>query len=96
VQAAPDEALLRYQYGLVLFTAGKAAEAEAEMAHAAESEPYYAAPHLVLGAIALQSGRAPEAVAHLNAFLARAAHDDPQRPTAEQALANARAAAAPQ
>ena len=48
MELSPDDAAARVQYGLLLVRIRKAQEAVAEFTRAAELEPYYAAPHLML------------------------------------------------
>jgi Tfp pilus assembly protein PilF len=87
VQIAPAEADLRYEHGLLLLQANQAVEGAAELQQAAELDPYYAAPHYVLGLVHDQSGMPQEAVEHYRHFLARAAQDDGNRARAQERVA---------
>jgi hypothetical protein len=66
--------------------------AAAEAAAAAGVNPVYAAPHLVLGALADRQGKRPEAITHYARFLALAAQGDRNRPAIENRIAALRAA----
>ncbi|HEU0054912.1 MAG TPA: hypothetical protein VFQ39_17120 [Longimicrobium sp.] len=88
VELAPSDAALRYDYGVLLARSGaRAGEAAAELKRAAELEPYYAAPHFILGVMHDGSDLRDEALEHYRAFLERAARDDPQRARAQARVA---------
>jgi tetratricopeptide (TPR) repeat protein len=94
VELAPGEATVRYRYGVALAAAGQAVEAVAQFNRAIEMEPYYAAPHYALGIMNFQAQLHEDAITHMEAFLARAAREDPLRANATAALTQSRAALA--
>jgi tetratricopeptide (TPR) repeat protein len=64
--------VLRYDYGSALLSAGRAADAEAQLRKAVEMEPYWAAPYFNLGAALHAQGKAADALQQYTNFLARA------------------------
>ncbi|MBD0320637.1 MAG: hypothetical protein ICV87_09910, partial [Gemmatimonadetes bacterium] len=88
VELSPKDAALRMDYGLMLLLARKPAEGVAEIQKAAELEPLFAAPQLMLARLYDNSKLPVEALEHYRTYLARAARDD-----AGYAAAQARAAA---
>ena len=54
--------------GMLLLT-GEVAGAEEQASAAVAANPYYAAPHLVLGALADREGKMADAVTHYERFL---------------------------
>ncbi|HEX8904763.1 MAG TPA: hypothetical protein VF771_07980, partial [Longimicrobiaceae bacterium] len=92
VEIAPAEADLRYEHGVLLLQAQHVVEGAAELQKAAELDPYYAAPHWVLGVVHDQSGMGPEALEHYRAYLSLAARDDANRARAEARVAELAAA----
>jgi tetratricopeptide (TPR) repeat protein len=96
VEIAPSEADLRYAHGVLLLQARKVPESAAELAKAAELDPYYAAPHFLLAWMHDQSEMRDEALEHYRAYLSLAAKDDANHARAEERLAAlASGAAAP-
>ena len=93
VDLAPQEPALRMKIAGILLLAGDVPGAEEQAAAAVAANPYYAAPHLVLGALADRDGRATEAIGHYERFLEMAAQTDRNRGTAQNRLAALRAAA---
>lgn len=91
-QLAPDDELYHYYHGYSLQEFGRHAEAEAPLRKAIELNPVYAAPRLALAKAIAAQGRAPEAVAEFDAFLALAARSDPRRAEASERLVALRAA----
>jgi tetratricopeptide (TPR) repeat protein len=87
VELSPDDAALRLEYGLMLVRTRKADEGVAELKRAAELEPYYAAPHLMLARLYDSSGMAPEALEHYRAYVARAARADAGYANAQERIA---------
>jgi tetratricopeptide (TPR) repeat protein len=65
-------------YGYVLAAADRLDEAAAQFRKATELEPYYSLPHFLLGRIMDAGGKRAEALAHYNAFIARASRRAPQ------------------
>ena len=86
-QIADGDGAVRYDYAQLLASARKYAEAADELKKAIELEPYFAAPHLLLGRIHDASGMRLEAVQNYKDFLARATRGDDQRGWAEARLA---------
>ena len=76
VELSPRDAALRMDYGLMLLLARKPGEGVAEIQKAAELEPLFAAPQLLLAKLYDSSKLPVEALEHYRAYLARAARDD--------------------
>jgi len=93
VEIAPAEPDLRYEHGVMLLRSGDVMGAASELQKAAELDPYYAAPHFLLGLMHDQSDMPQEALQHYRDFLARAARDDTNRARAEERVAALSAAA---
>lgn len=87
VELSPDDAAVRVEYGLLLVRTRKAEEGVAEFKRAAELEPYYAAPHLLLARLYDSSGMAPEALDYYRSFVARAPREDPAYANAQERIA---------
>jgi Tfp pilus assembly protein PilF len=87
VELSPDDAAVRLQYALMLVRTLRAQEAVAEFKRAAELEPYYAAPHLMLARLYDSSGIAPEALDYYRSYVARAARDDAGYANARERIA---------
>jgi tetratricopeptide (TPR) repeat protein len=87
VELSPEDAALRVQYGLLLVRTRRAEEAVAEFKRAAQLEPYYAEPHLMMARLYDSSGMAQEAVGDYRAFVARAARDHPGYANAQERIA---------
>ena len=71
IQLKADDPVLRYDDGRALRSAGRAADAEAQLRKAVELEPYWASPYFNLAAAEQAQGKAAAAVGHYNDFLAR-------------------------
>ena len=78
-ELATDDAFVHYMNGWVLGKTKHPKEAVAELTRATELEPYYALPHLLLGAQYEALDKAPEALAAYEGFLKRASLRDTQR-----------------
>jgi Tfp pilus assembly protein PilF len=87
VEIAPQEADVRYEYGVLLLQARKVMESAEQLQKAAELDPYYAAPHFLLGYMHDQSEMVPEALEHYRTYLSLAAKDDANRAHAEERVA---------
>jgi tetratricopeptide (TPR) repeat protein len=94
VQLAPEDGALRHDYAGLLISARKYPEAVEELKKAAELEPWFAAPRLLLGKIHDASGLRLETVRNYKDFLARASKADAQRAWTETRLAAIEAALA--
>jgi Tfp pilus assembly protein PilF len=88
VELSPDDAALRVKYGLMLVRTRQAQEAVGEFKRAAELEPYYAEPHLMLARLYDSSGMAQEALDGYRAYVARAARDDAGYANAQERIAS--------
>ena len=86
-QLAPSDGYLAYEYGRALLMAGHDAEALEQMTRAVALEPYYAEPHVLMGAIYDRSNYATEALAAYTAYVTLANHND-QRVDLVQARIN--------
>ena len=87
------DGVLRYDYGVLLYRAGKLAEAEVQLAKAVELEPYWAEARRQLAVSIDKQDKRDEAVAAYEAFLARAPKRENIRITeAEERVAALRAA----
>jgi tetratricopeptide (TPR) repeat protein len=87
VELSPDDAAARVQYGLLLVRTRKAQEALAEFKRAAELEPYYATPHLMMARLYDSSGMPQEALDNYRAYVTRAARDDAGYANAQERIA---------
>jgi tetratricopeptide (TPR) repeat protein len=85
-QVATREATTSVTFALLLARLGRTADAEVLLRQAAELEPYYALPHLVLGQLAEINKNRDQAIAAYRAFLARATQRDQRRPEITQKL----------
>ncbi|HEX2201809.1 MAG TPA: hypothetical protein VHG91_00855 [Longimicrobium sp.] len=83
-EIAPRDAAVHFEHAQALAGAQKYEEAMEALEKAAEAEPYYAAPHLLLGRIYDAHGMRTETIASLRAYLARAARDEPRVDWARQ------------
>jgi Tfp pilus assembly protein PilF len=84
VQIKPDDAGIRYQYGYALGELNRLKEAEVQLKKAVELDSDFAAPHYVLAEVYEASGRRPDALKEIRAFLSMSAKSDPRREEAEQ------------
>jgi tetratricopeptide (TPR) repeat protein len=84
VQLAGDDPWLRHSYGHTLGVTGKFKEAEVQLRKSAELDPFFAAPHYVLGQVLDAQSRGPEALQAYRRFLALARRQDPNRADAEE------------
>ena len=87
VQIKPDDAGIRYQYGFALGSLNRLKDAEVQLKKALELDPDFAAPHFILSEVYQASGRKPDALKEVQAFLSLAAKSDPRRDEAEQMAA---------
>ena len=87
VQIKPDDAGIRYQYGFALGSLNRLKDAEVQLKKALELDPDFAAPHFILSEVYQASGRKPDALKEIQAFLSLAAKSDPRRDEAEQMAA---------
>jgi len=87
VQIKPDDAGIRYQYGFALGSLNRLKDAEVQLKKALELDSDFAAPHFVLSEVYQASGRRPDALKEMQAFLNSAAKNDPRREEAEQMAA---------
>jgi Tfp pilus assembly protein PilF len=95
VELAPQEADLRYDYGVLLLQTRKPLEGVAELAKAVELDPYFAEPHYLLALLNDQAEVTMDAADHYRHFLDRAARDDNRRARAQERLAALAPTAAP-
>ena len=89
IQIFGEDGVLHDDYGEALLAAGRFEDAEKEFRRAIELEPYYATPQYNLARALDRQGKAAEAVAQYEVYLARA----PRRQTKMIAWANGRVAA---
>lgn len=87
VQLAGDDPWLRYSYGYTLGVTGKFKEAEAQLRKSTDLDPFFAAPHYVLGQVLDTQARGPDALQAYQRFLALARRQDPNRADAEERTA---------
>ncbi|HEX9704276.1 MAG TPA: tetratricopeptide repeat protein [Gemmatimonadales bacterium] len=87
VQLGPGDPALRFYYGWVLRIAGQSVSAIAELSEAVRLDPHFANAHAELAIVYDGLGRAPEAVEHYRAFLARASRRNTMRAHAQQRVA---------
>jgi tetratricopeptide (TPR) repeat protein len=86
-QVAPTDGFIAFQYGQRLLFAGHDAEALAQMKRAAELEPYFAEPHIFMGAIYDNAGYTAETVAEFTEFIKLAPASDARVAKAKARLA---------
>lgn len=79
VQLQPSNVAVRYAYAVALVRAGRDADAAAQVKSAIATNPYYAAPHLLLARIADVEQYSDDAVGEYQRYLACAARSDPER-----------------
>jgi tetratricopeptide (TPR) repeat protein len=85
VEIKGDDPMLRLFYGYLLAYLKRYAEAEAQLTKAIELEPYYARSYQLLAQVYDAQQKRPEAIAHYEAYLARAAvRDGPRDEVARQ------------
>jgi len=89
IQIYAEDGVLHDDYGEALLEAGRFEDAEKEFRRAIELEPYYATPQYNLGRALDRQGKAAEAVAQYETYLARA----PKRQARMIAWASGRVAA---
>jgi tetratricopeptide (TPR) repeat protein len=75
-QLAPSDGYLAYEYGRALLMAGHDPEALEQMVRATKLEPYYAEPHVLMGAIYDRANYTTEALAAYTAYVTLANHND--------------------
>lgn len=86
-EVAPNNAVLRYQYAVVLTRSGRLPEAVPELRKVIETEPWYPDPYLLLARLYDSSDLKDDARALYKDFLARSRRDDAQRPFALERVA---------
>lgn len=79
LQLRPDDAAIRYLYGLALAAAGKNELAETHLRRATQLNTVFAAPHFALASVLEAQHNTSDAAAEYRAFLARASRDDTRR-----------------
>lgn len=87
VDLAPYEPALRMKLAGILALGGDASGARAEAEEAVKSNPHFAAPHVVMGALAERTGDAEQAVTHYEQFLNLAPRYDRTRASVQNRLA---------
>jgi tetratricopeptide (TPR) repeat protein len=90
---APDDPTIRMKLAGLLVASGDPAGAETEIRAAIAANGDYAAPHLVIGALAERGGRPAEAVTHYERYLALAPRADRNRAAIQNRVAALKAAA---
>ncbi len=78
VELAPNDGVLRQQYGQVLVDLQRYDGAVEQLQRAAALEPYWALPHLYLGRAREKQGNMDEAFAHYERFVALSTANDSQ------------------
>ncbi len=86
-EVAPNNAVLRYQYAVVLTRAGRLPEAVPELRKVIETEPWYPDPYMLLARLYDSSDLKDDARTLYRDFLARSRRDDAQRPFALERMA---------
>jgi tetratricopeptide (TPR) repeat protein len=76
IDLAPEDGHLRYLHAQTLFDLQRYTGAREELLRVIALEPYYAAPHYLLGRIAERSGKEAEAYPHYERFVALASGKD--------------------
>jgi tetratricopeptide (TPR) repeat protein len=71
VGVRPNDGVLRYEYGVMLQRTGRNADAEVQLTEAIRLEPYWAAPHMTLGAALEAQGKNAEAISAYEGFVSR-------------------------
>ena len=84
---APHAPTVRMKLAGMLLLTGEVAGAEEQASAAVAANPYYAAPHLVLGALADREGKMADAVTHYERFLELAPRTERNRPTVQNRVA---------
>ncbi len=87
VQLCPDDGVLRVVYGTVLAKSGKFDEAVAQLTRAAELEPYYSAPQLLLALTYDTESKPDDARGAYTRYVALASRADPMLASATSRLA---------
>jgi Tfp pilus assembly protein PilF len=88
LELAPDDAVLRWQHSQALSDARRYDAAVAEATLAAEREPLWAAPHLVIGRVRERQGRTTQMTAAYSAYVARAPEADPTARSLRQRISS--------
>ncbi|MCC7003821.1 MAG: hypothetical protein IT357_16815 [Gemmatimonadaceae bacterium] len=78
VELAPNDGVLRQQYGQVLIDLQRYEGAVEQLQRATTLEPYWALPHLYLGRAREKQGKMDEAFAHYERFVALSTANDSQ------------------
>jgi tetratricopeptide (TPR) repeat protein len=76
-QFRADDGVKDFRYGVVLLSAGRLAEGDAELRRAIELEPLYAPPYFALGALLEMRGRRQQALEMYLAYMDRAPRGAP-------------------
>jgi tetratricopeptide (TPR) repeat protein len=87
VQIKPDAPGIRFQYGYALGTLNRLKESEVQLKKAIELDPEFAVSHFALAEVYMASGRKPDALKEIQAFLALSAANDTRREEATQMAA---------
>ncbi len=77
VELAPNDGVLRFQYGQLLEDLQRYEGAVEQLLRATELEPHWAQPHLALGRARERQGNADEATRHYERFVALSSANDP-------------------
>jgi Flp pilus assembly protein TadD len=85
-QMSPNDPATAFVYGKALIYAGHDREALEQLQRSAKLDPYFAAPHLLLGFIYDGSDYRDEAIAEFKMYIALAMQDDPYLAKAHERL----------
>ena len=87
-QVAPFDGYLAYEYGRALLMADHQAEALEQLVRAVKLEPYYAEPHVLIGAIYDHANYSAEALAAYSDYVRLANHNDDRVQLVESRIAS--------
>jgi tetratricopeptide (TPR) repeat protein len=85
-QMSPNDPATAFFYGRALIAAAKDKEGLEQLKRCATLDPYFAAPHMLLGMIYESSDYKEEAAAEFKTFLSLAAANDPYRENVKEKL----------